>query len=346
MTNLTGLFKLEADDLRDNDQNEKLVDLFRNRSELKKEFAALRDEKFKLQDRIKHHQGETARVQQQMEHLENLLSDGEWGHNVVAYYQLRSLSAKCSERLSTFAEQLKQKREQRVHGHLLADWNQQRASQAAVVEAKIDEQRLNYQKFDDHLQAIRNKLAAMNSFVKLFRKRSFEREIRQITAHSELVRTKENELQVELRAIENIDPPDPEGLDISSKRKINFMILSFAQQLYLHFEDYGLAAMAKESTERSVGAVMYGSKYECDEIVERITKRLDLIDRVSDFADVLQKRAQLIEDHAIFKNDDDVVPVSGSVAIVYSINSNGMVRNKDVNLLGENYFAVSNELSR
>jgi len=342
VTNLTGLFKPEADDLRDND---KLVDLFRNRSELKKEFAALRDEKYKLQDRIKQHQGETARVQQQLDHLENLLSDREWGHNVVAYYQLRSLSAKCSERLSTFAEQLKQKREKRVHGHLLADWNQQRADQAAVVEAKIAEQRLNIQTLADRLQAVRNKLAAMNGFVKLFRKRSIDKETGRIIARSELVRAKEDELQVELRAIENIDPPDPEGLDIASKRKINFMILSFAQQLYLHFEDYGLVAMAKESTERSVGAAMYGSKYECDEIVERITKRLDTMASVSDFPDVLRKRAQLIEDHAMFKNDDDVVPVSGSVATVYSINSKGMVRNKDVNLLGENYFAVANELS-
>jgi len=343
VTNLTGFLKPEADDLRDND---KLVDLFRNRSELKKEFAAMRDEKYKLQDRIKQHQGETARLQQQFDHLENLLSDREWTHSVVVFYQLRWLSAKCSEKLAKFAEQLKQQRERRAHGHLLAEWNEQRGDQAAAVEARIAEQRLIFQTLDNRLQAVRNKLMAMNGFVKLFRKKRFETEIRQITARSELVRTKENELQVELREMENIDPPDPEGLDIASKRKINFMILSFAQQLYLHFEDYGLAAMAKESAERSVGAVNYGSKYECDEIVERITKRLDSMDSASAFVDVLHKRAKLIEGNAMFRNDDDVVPAPGSVATVFSINTNGLVREKDVSILGDNYFAVANELSR
>jgi len=346
VTNLTGLFKPEVDETRDNDKNDKLVDLFRNRSELKKEFAAMRDEKYKLQDRIKQHQGETARVQQQMDHLENLLSDLEWVHNVVAFYQLRRLAAKCTDKLSKFAEQLKQQRERRAHGHLLAEWNEQRGEQAAAVEAKITEQRLNLQLLDDRLQAVRNKLVAMNSFVKLFRKKSLETEIGQIVARSELVKAKENELLAELREIQNIDPPDPEGLDIASKRKINLLIISFVQQLYLHFEDYGLAAMAKESAERSVGAVNYGSKYECDEIVERIEKRLGSMKNVSDFAEVLQKRAKLLADHALFKNEDDVVPASGSVATVYSIDANGVVREKDVSLLGDNYFAVSDALSR
>jgi len=231
VTTLIGLVKQQLDESRDNDKNDKLVDLVRNRYELKKEFASRHDEKNKLQDRIKQHKGDTARVQQQIDHLENLLSEREWAHNVVVFYQLRWVSAKCSKKLAKFAEQLKQQRERRAHGQLLAEWNEQRGDQAAAVEARIAEQRLNFQTLDDRLQAVRNKLMAMNGIAKLFRKKRFETEMRQITARSELVRTKENELQVQLREIENIDPPDPEGLDIESKRKINFMILSFAQQL-------------------------------------------------------------------------------------------------------------------
>jgi hypothetical protein len=124
------------------------------------------------------------------------------------------------------------------------------------------------------------------------------------------------------------------------------MILSFVQQLYLHFEEDGLAAMAKESTEKSVGAVNYGSKYECDEITERVGKRLDSMKSVSESAEVLQKRARLIAEHAMFRNDDDVVPVPGSVATVYAIDSNGVVREKDVKILGDNYFGVAKALSR
>jgi hypothetical protein len=343
VTNLTGLFKTAPEETRDKD---KLVDLFRNRAELKKEFAALRDEKYQLQDRIKQHKGATARAQQQMDHLENLLSDREWVHNVVAFYQLRRLAAKCNAKLSKFAEQLKQQREQRAHGHLLAEWNEQRGEQAAAIEAEIGEQRLQSQLLEDRLQAVRNKLAAMNSFVKMFRKNSLEADIDQIVARTELVQAKENKLLMALQEIQNLDPPDPEGLDIASKRTINFMILSFVQQLYLHFEEDGLAAMAKESTEKSVGAVNYGSKYECDEITERVEKRLDTMKSVSEFAEILQKRAKLIAGHAMFRNDDDVVPVPGSVATVYAIDPNGVVREKDLSILGDNYFDVAKALSR
>jgi hypothetical protein len=61
---------------------------------------------------------------------------------------------------------------------------------------------------------------------------------------------------------------------------------------------------------------------------------------------VLQWRAKLIADTASLKHDDDVVPASDTVARVYGINGNGLVREKDVNLVGENYFGVSDVLSR
>jgi len=130
VTNLTGLFKPEPEETRDND---KLVDLFRNRAELKKEFAALRDEKYQLQDRIKEQEGSTARAQQQMDHLENLLSDRDWVHSVVAFYQLRRLAAKCNAKLAKFAEQLKQQREQRAHGQLLAECRNRSAAPAITA---------------------------------------------------------------------------------------------------------------------------------------------------------------------------------------------------------------------
>jgi hypothetical protein len=343
LANLTGLFKPEPDEKQEND---KLVGLFRNRAELKKEFAALRDEKYQLQDRIEQHEAETARVQQQMDHLENLLSDSEWANTVVAYYQLRRLAAHCSAKLATFAERLKQQREQRAHGHLLAEWNEQRAEQATVIENEVREQRLQSQLLEDRLHALRHKLSAMTGFMKLFRKKSRESDIADVVARMELVGAKENELLRDLQEVQNLDPPDPEGLGIASKRKINFMILAFLQQLYLHFEDYGLAAMAKESSEKSVGAVNYGSKYDCDEIIARVEKRLDTLKGVTELADVLKKRAKLIAEHALFGNDDDVVPAADTVGTVFAIEGDGLVRGRDANLLGENYFEISTVLSR
>jgi hypothetical protein len=343
VTSLTGLFKAIPEEPQEND---KLVDLFRNRAELKKEFAALRNEKFQLQDRIKAHEGATARVQQKMDHLESLLLDREWVHNVVAFYQLRRLAAHCNVKLCRFAEQLKQQREQRAHGAVLEEWNARRDERATAIEHEIGEQRMQTQLLEDQLQAERHRLTTMNGVTKMFRGNDLESEIDEIAARLDLCQAKENELLQALEDVHNLAPPDHEGLSKETKRSINFMILSFVQQLYLHFEEDNVAAMAKEASEKSVGAINYGTKFECDEIIERIEKRWDSMESVTEFADILQKRAKLISDHATFRNDDDVVPAPGTVATLYAIDSNGVVKETDANLLGDNYFGVAKVLSR
>jgi peroxiredoxin len=340
---LSELFKAHPDEVQDND---KLVDLFRNRAELKKEFAALRDEKYKLLDRIKQHEGATARVQQKMDHLESLLLDRDWVHNVVAFYQLRRLATHCNSKLRRFAEQLKQQREQRIQQQAISEWNVQRNRRIADVERLISEQRYKNQLLEDQLQSVRHKFATMSGVTKMFRGRNLEEEIEGIGARIELGEAKESELLNSRDSIQNLNPPDHEGLDDVTKRSINFMILAFVQQLYLHFEDDNLAAMAKEASEKSVGAINYGTKYECDEIIERIEKRWESMEHVTDFADVLQTRAKLIAEHAMFRSDTDVVPVPGTVATIYIIDRNGVVKEKDANLLGDNYFGVAKVLSR
>lgn len=343
MTSLSGLFKAETEET---DNSEKLVDLFRNRAELKKEFAALRNEKYQLQDRIKQHEGATARVQQKMDHLESLLLDREWVHNVVTFYQLRRLGAHCSAQLARFAEQLKQQREEKVHGKTTDAWNAERAKKSEAVLSKTGELRLQLQLLEDQLQAEQHKMQSMNGIARLFHGRSQNDTVEEIAASIEAFQGEERGLLAELQDIENLQPPSHEGLDVAAKRSINFMIIAFAQQLYLHFEEDNLAAMAKEASEKSVGAINYGSKHECDEIIAKLYKRWDTMESVSDYAEVLQKRARKLSDHALFRDDDDAVPVPGTVATIYTIDANGVVREKDANLLGDNFFAVSKVLSR
>src|SRR5210317_892871 len=135
MANLNGIFKAVPE--TPEQDNDKLVDLFRNRSELKKEFAALRDEKYRLQDRVKEHRASIERVEQKLNHLESLLLDPEWVHNVVTFYQLRRLSAHCASRLARFAEQLKQQREKRILDKVLESWSARQEQARANAEAAV-----------------------------------------------------------------------------------------------------------------------------------------------------------------------------------------------------------------
>jgi len=258
LASITTIFRNDPEPQEDTD---KLVDLFRNRAELKKEFAALRNEKYQLQDRIKERQGAVERVQQKLNHLEALLLDREWVHNVVVFYQMRRLAAHCEAKVERFAEQLKQQREQRVQNKVLVSWNEKCKRSSEKVHARIGEHRMQLQMLEDQLQAERHKLMTMGSIAKMMRGRSQAASVNDLEASIAAAQATEQELMEELEHIENREPPAHEGLDIVAKRSINFMILAFVQQLYLDYLEDNLVGLAKESSEKSVGAINYGSKF-------------------------------------------------------------------------------------
>ena len=347
MLSISGLFAGSDEKPEEKlDESQKLLDLYWKRAELKKEFDGLRDEQYRLQDRIKEHESESARHQQQLEYLENLLLDPESVYDIVTHFQLRGLDLRCRAKLAKFAEQLKQQREHRQHSQVIDEWNVLRGEEAADVERQIGEQGIEIQMLEDHLQAERHKLATMSGFLKIFRRRSVTATLDNIAENIELAQENEQALLLRLDEIENRQPPDTEGLDIQTKRLINFMILSFAQQLYLHYREDELADLAKDAGEKSVGTMKFGDKDECDEIIERIKQRIDSFDNGSDFADALQRCAKMIGETAKFRSDDDAVPDSASVSTIYSIDCNGIINETELNLLGENYWNLNSVVSR
>jgi hypothetical protein len=324
LSSLTALFGSTQD--KSQEDSEKLLDLYWNRAELKKEFAGVQKEQFKLQDKIKQQEGVAARVQQQLDHLEELLVDPDWAHNVVVFYQMRGLALRCQQKLATFAEQLKQQREQKQHNRVLVAWNDERTR--------------------DQLQAERRRLTSMSGFLKFFKRRSVNAFLNSISDQIAVAQEEEDGLLLAIEEIQNRTPPDTEGLDAPSKRSINLMIVAFAQQLYLTFADGDLAAMAKESSEKSVGAINYGTHEDCEQVMEKIREVTKWMDQASDFAETLQQRSKMLCEKAVFRNDSDVVPASGTVATLFDIDPNGLVRESDLNVLGENWWGISKILSR
>ena len=148
MSNLTAIFGSSAEKSQD---SEKLMDLYWNRAELKKEFAGMRKEQFRLKDKIKRQEGATARLQQQLDYLEDLLLDPQLAPNVVVYYQLRSMAVQSERKLGKFAEQLKQQREQKEHDSFLGDWNDKLTEEAGQVKIQILEKRDQVQQLEGQL---------------------------------------------------------------------------------------------------------------------------------------------------------------------------------------------------
>ena len=328
------------------EESEKLLNLYNSRAELKKEFDDLRDEACRLKEYIQAQKATAAQSQQKLVDLENLLLDPEWVDNIVTFFQLRGLNLRCEGKLAKFAEQLKQQREKKQHSQLLAEWNELRRQEATVIENEIGEQRMQVQILEDQLQVERHKYTTMSGFVKIFRRHSATATLNGLEVSVELEQQSERDLLQRFDDVQNREPPDTQGLNIATKRMINFMILAFAQQLYLHFAKGDFVNMAKAATDQNAGSIDYGGKSLCNEIVAAVRKRIEALDSATDFADVLQRRARLIAEKAEFQSDDDAVPVAASVGTVFAIEANGVVRKSDTQLLGENYWNISRILSR
>ncbi len=342
MASLTAIFgNAQADE----GDSEKLLELYWNRAELKKEFAALRDETFSLQKRIEEQEGDKARLTQKYEQLESLLLDPDWAHSVIVHYQLRALNASLKRKVARFAERLKQQREKREHSRLLSVWEDRNNAEKEQIAASIGEQRMQVQLLEDQLQQVRQRYSAMGAIARFFRKRAVTRELDAIVGTIESHQAREKELIGEIEEVERREAPDTQGLTVSQKRSINFMILSFVQHVYLHFEEGNLAMLAKEAGDKSVGAIKYGSKRECDALLKHLAASAGSFDGVGSFADALQVRAKLLSEKAKFRSDDEALPIASSVATVYRIHDNRLVDEQPGNLFGENYWGIGDAVS-
>ncbi len=81
-------------------------------------------------------------------------------------------------------------------------------------------------------------------------------------------------------------------------------------------------------------------------LLDRIQKHVESMEQAADFTEDLQKRAKLLSQCAEFREDSDAVPIADSVAGLPRFESNGVDQDSEVNILGENYWAIASTLSR
>lgn len=344
MSGITAIFGNSADKSPQGD--DKLMDLYWNRNALKKEFADLRKEKFKLTDQLKIQQGDIARLEQKLEHLEELLTDSDWSRSILVMYQLRGLGQRCEQKLARFAEQLKQQRETRQQRHALATWRAGLDAEVAAINEEIRRTREQVLQLEEQIQAMHRDLCEGNAFWRFLKRRGVNRRSLELSAEIQSLEIEADERRRDIESIEGRQPPETMGLDLSAKRLINFMIIAYAQQLFVNHGDDDLVALVKEACDKSAGAVRYGDDSECEAILKRVRRSSALLSRQGDFAEVLKKRAKLISDGAIFREQDDAMPVSGTVATLFRIDANGVVSTSGADLLGRNFWSIANVMSR
>ncbi len=344
MAVLAGLFGHPAE--QQPQDSDKLLNLFWNRTELKKEFASLRKEQYRLSDKIKQQEGEIATAARKLANLESMLMNPDWGRNALVHYQLRGLAQGCENKLAKFAEQLKQQRESKLRNRVLVAWNEERLKQRAMFERSIAEVQLEAQELEIQLHEEEARLDSMPGIMKMFRRRSINAKLDNLRRKLGVIGQDENELQARIESLKNQRPPDNNGLDNESKRSINLMIISFAQHLFLQLGDVDFATMVKGTMDRGAESVDYGSAADCGQMIERIRKRGEALEHGKDIGPELKVRADLLAGKATFGSEQDVVPSPASVSTIYKIDGDGSFSEIKGSILSENFWGIARVLSR
>src|SRR5579863_2551285 len=167
-----GFLRLPWDPVKREGEDDRLVNLFRNRAELKKAYSGVQDEVQRLKDRIKQQEGATARVQEMLQALEARLSQPDTAYPALVFYQLRELWALGRTLLTQFVSELAQQQEERERRAFLADYNRRQFDRRQAIDANLRQAEGSAADAREVVTGIEQQLQSMRAFWHYFRRRA------------------------------------------------------------------------------------------------------------------------------------------------------------------------------
>lgn len=326
-------------------EDERLLNLFRNRAELKKAFSDLQKALRLAEEKLASQEAATRRAEERFQAIEQLLAQPGTGYTALVYFQLRALWRACHDRLQAISDDLRGRHEERQRRAELMRFNQEKQHQLAALDQQLTQARDEVEERLSRRNSVRAELEGAQKFWAFTRRRKLNELLQQRRVELEASRLRLVELQ-DRRAAVSAEPwPEFSGLDIATKREINIMIIAAAQELYLHFSTDELARMARDANVNAIQEMRYGSEDDCKALIGRIRHAVAALGAGRPAAGDVEARAQEIAQHAQFRSPRETVPMAASVArIEMPVRSaeGGPLRRipLEVNVLAEEYWDI------
>ena len=294
-------------------EDERLVALFRNRAELKKELGALDDERHRLLDRLKLQEGATMRVEEQFAALEQYLGRAEEGYKSLAYFQLKGLWRVAAKRLEQFAAELTRQQKDRERRQQLAEFDRVKRARVADVDRELVEARV----LADQLQAEQKlgmqRMTELVGFWNYFRRRKLAETLEARALRLEAAQTVVTDLSDARHEADSQAPPPFEGMGLEGRRAVNLAVIACAESLCDRLADGGLADLARQTTLRRVYESDYGGREQCIALMEQAARAVaDLEKRADDLADI-KARTDRLRRSVVYRDAADAIPTQASV---------------------------------
>ncbi|MDQ1303072.1 MAG: hypothetical protein QG595_1055 [Pseudomonadota bacterium] len=327
-------------------EDERLLQLFWNRAELKREFARLQRDRASLADQLRQQEGSTLRWQQRLEQLEGLLADPERAANATVFFQLRGVWQYCRRRLARLARELSARQQEAELRRETARFEEHRKIALASIEQRLVPLIERRVAIEAELHGVRLQQARLTSFWNLLARRRCEHAQAVLDAALAGVQSQieryEKARHEKLR--ESVTPAAT--IDTDSKRLVNLSVIALAQELVVQLTSHNVAHMARDASLRQVNDVRYGDLQTCHQTGQQVAKVLQRLDELDDLPLLVRARAEYLRRQVEYLRDADTVPIAASCADIPVLLSTADSpvpandRRLAVNVLGDEYWEI------
>ncbi len=298
---------------RSSDEQERLLKLYWNRAELKKELGSLDDQLHQLQDRLKQQEASTQRAIDERNALETLLGNPELGAGALVHFQLRGLWRVCHVQVQQFGADLRRQQQDRERKRAMAEFQQERLARTRLSTERLAEASQALDVEERQLATVRQQLAAAQGLWHYFARRRLREQHTRQSARTLQARGRLDDMREAQRTVEKQPLPEFGGLSLEGRRAINIAVIAYAQMLYAMLAPSGLAERARLARAHTVHESNYGARSDCEALMVEIAAAAALVGSKADFFAEIRARTDELRRAANYRQPADPVPEPGSL---------------------------------
>ncbi|MGE0113930.1 MAG: hypothetical protein AB7T07_03455 [Steroidobacteraceae bacterium] len=297
-------------------EDERLLQLYWNRVELKKEFSRLQEDNYSLLQQLKKQETAHGQMRERLQQLEEFLGNPENGAAVLVFYQLQALWSLASKRLAELRQELVNQQTERERRLQTIEFDQNRQRRLAELEKAILDTQSQADALDARVQILLRKLEALRWFWHYGQRRELNELLAPLQVELTQVNAQLVSLQQQRDELASAAIPDFSGLTVEGKRLVNTAIVAYAQQLLERLGGEGLAMLAKDASFKRVMDVDYGSVADCQAWMTKLQAALKTLQENPRDLSHLKQVTQRVRSNAFYRSDHDTVPVPETIGTV------------------------------
>ncbi len=300
-------------------EDERVLQLFQNRAELKKSYSSAQDEIHRLRERVKLQEGAITRIKEMMQGLEQRLATPAAGLQVLVHYQLRSLWTAAQQRIDSVVRDMSSRMADAERMAWAAEHN--RRGFEAQQQARLSVSDLERSTFElrDKRGKLHQQLAARQSWWRAWSRRRIHKQIETLDVEIRLMEVDLATARAQLEQLEGLAAPEYSGLSLESRRSVNLTAIAAALLVTQKLAPTGLIGPAMDSMFR--GEPEEGSTAETEAQLSRmaeIAKAKALVQGLTLSAE-LRTLSEMLQTQATYRNALDATPDPDSLEAVLQI---------------------------